>query len=253
LALCGRGVIEEEHMNWLVRNKHLWWLFAVLAAIGAVLIYVMPSSSLSGIAANLFTEVSGILITLTLVDKLLEDHEEQRWSTVDAQVQARVRLLGTSGITAIRSALRVPYQSLLPERTAFEQLHRLEAAYMDAVESRLEPQVRTLSVGLKSKDWNELMEKVREIGVECERTMLLFGHRLPPDTQAELLAIQSACRTLYLPYEAVPEYFGEVPEGASEEEDGRHLAMVSQAGDRLQSLIVQLRTLVRAHQADGAA
>lgn len=84
--------------NFLI--KRLIIPLLLLAILSLVLSYFLPWQ---GLFINLFTTFLGILITVFYVDKILSEHDRQRWAGVTSRVNKRIEVISNLTISEIGS------------------------------------------------------------------------------------------------------------------------------------------------------
>ena len=185
-------------------DRWLWRKLVLPLGTGALTLlalhFVVP---FDGWWLNLSASFVAIVVTILYVDRILERHDQLKWSTAAELISQRILLTCSGNITNLRGALDIPPMSVLSTSPG-----TIQRDYLDHSASVVEPAIASHVRSLDVAGWKKLATGIRACYTNCENVLSLFGAKLDPKELELLIATQNHLRSAVLPYEAFPDLLG---------------------------------------------
>lgn len=186
--------------------------FAVATTICAAIAWFYPQPWVQDVALAAAGSFFSVVLAALVVDRIIAAHERQRWAGVQEIVGSWVDRVATVALTSLRVAFGIEPIDLdrlepiisgcAPER---------RSALLRLAEEVVHPALSYGVVAMTAQDWKTLSINLSNLMGENDRLLSLFGERLDPAVQAEMLNLADATFGVLATYRALFDVLG-VPE-----------------------------------------
>ncbi len=190
-------------------SKSLWLkLVLPLFLLSAFLLVLHYRWDSDGLLINLTTEVIGIVVTVTYVDRIIHWHESERWRGTDMRISCRLKVYINAVISGVRTGLGFGPDIMDQAEIMSGDPVRGHLEVLRVAQHVLEPASRGRLNGLDEEGWRRLAGHLQSMWTEAERLLDRFPHRLKPRQVELLLDIQSAISSALVFWITFPDLAG---------------------------------------------
>lgn len=161
----------------------------------------------SGLFINIATTFLGVLITVFYVDLILKQQNEIRWKKVKSHCTHRITRIANLTILDFRTAFKISL-TLDSSLLKTDNQNELRSHLADHTETILIPSFAEKINQLTQKDWEKLMQGLKEIIQLTERTFDMYANNIDPEILECVLEIQDKANSIFSIYEIYHIVFG---------------------------------------------
>ena len=177
----------------------------LISSVILILISFIPNSG-SNLELNLGTELTGIFLTITLIDWIIKRNNEKKWKKSKKLLLKKVLKFNNKFNAVIRyfSGNKTPIPRIKPTK---ENIINFNIELLKFNEKNVLPEIQKSILSFQPKQWKTLFEELKELNEYLIQTMLLFGEKINPKIHSDLLSIQIFLEEILSTYDAIPELF----------------------------------------------
>ncbi len=157
------------------------WLALPLLGLAALLLlasyWLRTDSLMSGVFANLATELLGIVITVFYVDWVIRNHEREKWQRVDERIAERLRILLNCTVSCMRGGLAIDFRAL---KTNINDPYLMHLDVMRVGTEVIGPRAESIVGSLDSAGWKRLADRFFEARSAVSEFVQFFQSRVSP-------------------------------------------------------------------------
>lgn len=165
---------------------------------------------------NLGVTFLGIIITVSYVNWILNEHENKRWNDVHINIDNRIRgfLVGT--ITTFREGFGIGIEAFSDDFNNSIDLFDTNTGVSTVTckeiinigENILIPSISSSITNLNRREWLDFMKKIQLLQETLIRLVDLFSNKIEPNTFSKLLKIEDEIAEVLRIYTLLSDYYG---------------------------------------------
>ena len=191
-----------------------------------------------GLWMNLGTEFGGVLVTVLVVDRILERHEAKEWKGYRSRGHLRCRVLCNSVISSLRNAGGWP-PAMITEGIPLEE-GALHKRLIQFASTTVSPEMKGLMETLSLDKWNALHRNFHGANQEIETIIQRFGKHFTPSQMEALDEVSRKLSSATIIPTTFPEIFD--ASAGNPRKDIREMG-INQTADSLRELITAISSL----------
>lgn len=172
-----------------------------LAAAAGLCVLMTEGKDLPSLWPNLAASFAGTLVTVSIVDRMLQRHQKQQWSGLRNALRSQLDSFVNRYTEGLAEVLGEDYGLKLYQKEAIEAAPLvLDAKLMFAAEE-LSRRARDVFGGLTSSNWTHLCDLCVEMDTHAGHIAATHHAFLEPPILEALVNAQTACRNVRQRYE----------------------------------------------------
>ena len=240
---------SEFLLKWLITP------FAILTVISLISSFFIVNQNyyitLQGLLLNLGVTFLGIIITISYVNWILNEHENKKWKDVQININDRVKRLLISTTTTFRMhfgfSKDVYSSDFLESFDALDSYSDVSPELCEEIininENILKPVVSSKIRNMNQDEWFRLTKGLEILQKLIVRIIDLFANKIEPNVLADLLRIEDEVEEILNTHHTFPDFYGvpdyKIPASALKNKD-RLYGKMEKHVDNIISLTVKL-------------
>lgn len=179
----------------------------LLSAIILIGLSFISDNSWNNLELNLGTELTGIFLTITVIDWIIKRNNEKKWEKSKNLLFKKVIKVNNKFNSSIREFSGIKTKIPIHKKPYEENIIKFNIKLLELTEKDIMPLLQYTILSFPPIKWVKLFNNLRELNEYLIQTIFLFGDKIDPNIHSELLSIHINFEEMINEYETFPEAY----------------------------------------------